>query len=221
MAQINDENAEKTFDDLLRMTRITIHGGMDYKEEKAEAFNFNGKGHGHPICSVAIGDTVRHFKCTTTNIHRSKKSNRKKNHFYQLQDREHCQMDQTEKVVLSPHKQTFIDFNHSIYLVNDETPPLPVYPNGIQNGAVDQTAFELSETDKIGVLNHLLKLEHIYGKVEQPSVSQQECRNCDNKRMKNNPSHSPHPIQVVNKDRLELNLDDLDFANDVADYLFE
>jgi len=211
----------RTFDDLLNITRITIHGGMDYKEEKAHAFDFSGNGHGHPICTIEIGDTVRHFKCTSINLDRARKPQRVKDHFYKLRDRTVCELDSTFTALRNPHKTSVIDFNHSVYLVNDETPPLPVYPNGIDEGIEDQTSFEVSEIDKVGILNHVLKIEAIYGKIRKPSVTESECIKEDRKRLARQPNHVPHPIQVVNKSHLELNLDDLDLAQNTAQYLFE
>lgn len=211
----------RTFDDLLNITRITIHGGRDYKEEVAHAFNFGGGGHGHPICTVEIGDTVRHFKCSSINLERTRKPQHVKDHFYEITDRSVCELDKTFTALRNPHKTSVIDFNHSVYLANDETPPLPVYPDGISEGVRDQTSFEVSELDKVGILNHVLKIESIYGRIKKPTVPESACIREDRRWMDRHPDHTPHPIQVVSASRLELDLDDLDLAHNTAQYLFE
>lgn len=211
----------QTFDDLLNATRITIHGGMDYREEQARPFNFHNSGNGHPICTIEIGDTVRHFKCTSINPARTRKKPETKAHFYELMDRDVCQLDQTFTAVKNPHKHSVIDFNHSVYIVNNETPPLPVYPSGNTRNEEDQTSFEVSDRDKVGILNHVLKMEACFGKIKKPSVPESACVRYDRNWLHRHPHHRPHPIQVVDKSNLELELDDLDFTRNVADYIFE
>lgn len=211
----------RTFDDLMDITRITIHGGMDYKEERAQAFDFGNSGHGHPICTVEIGDTVRHFKCTSVNLSHTRKNPDTKAHFYELMDRDVCELDKTFTAIRQPHKHSVIDFNHSVYLVNDETPPMPVHPNGNTREIDEQTSFEVSERDKVGILNHVLALTDVYGQIPKPSVPESDCIRSDRRWLNAHPDHTPHPVQVVNTSHLELALDDLDFAQDAAHYLFE
>lgn len=211
----------RTFDDLMDITRITIHGGMDYMEEKASPFNFGGSGHGHPICTIEIGDTVRHFKCTSITPAHTRKRPETKAHFYELMDRDTCQLDKTFTAVRNPHKKSVIDFNHSVYIVNDETPPMPVYPRGNTNDEQEQTSFEVSERDKVGILNHVLKMEACFGKIKKPSVSEASCIHADRKWLSHHPHHHPHPIQVVDNSDLELELNDLEFSQNTAHYLFE
>lgn len=211
----------RTFDDLIKHTRITIHGGMDYREERAVPFNYGNSGHGHPICTIEIGDTVRHFKCTSINPAHTRKKPETKAHFYELIDREVCQLDKTFTAVRNPHKNSVIDFNHSVYIVNNETPPLPVYPSGNTNDEQDQTSFEVSERDKVGILNHVLKMEACFGKIKKPSVSETACVRADRKWLSKNPHHRPHPVQVVDNSNLELEINDLDFTQQIAQHIFK
>ena len=214
-------------DDFLKTVHITVHGGMDYKEETAEAFNFRGRGHGHPILSIEMGKTVRHFKCTSVNPLGTRsnpswthKGVHTRDKFYTLKDPAVCDLDKTYKALRQPNMQPVVDFNHSVHIVNDETPPLPLYPNGLNGGTGDQTSFEVSDDDKKGILMHLITQVDTYGKVRQPSVSKTECVEADRDWLNRHPNRQPHPVQVVNTPSVTLSLEDLDLAELSANKLF-
>lgn len=209
------------FDKCIENTRITVHGGMDYKEEKPEAFNMGGSGHGHPILTIEMGKTVKHFKCTSINPSMTNKGSYIRDQFYTFKDPSTCELDKTYKAVKQPHIQPVVDLNHSVYIVNNETPPLPILRNGVNdNQTSDQTSYEVSQQDKIGILSHIINHVSTHGKIRQPSVSKSACIEADQKWLNAHPRHKQHPIQVVKDYPLELNLDDLELSDKVANKLF-
>ena len=191
-----------TVADVAKQTRMVVHGGNDYKDEVAQCFAV-----GHPILSIEIGGDVRHFKCTSVLIRDTDKQQSIQNGYYQLKNPEAVQLDRTYKALTKPTIPV-VDFNHSVYLRNDETPPLLIYPTDNPTIREYQTQFELSEEDKIGVIKKLLELAVEKGNIRKPYVSKDECEQADrdwNQKHGNN----PHPIQVVKSEELTLDMSDL------------
>lgn len=199
----------KTIDEFIANTRITVHGGFDYKDEVAETFRG-----GHPILSIEMGDQIRHFKCTSINLNAVHKTSRIKDKYYMIKDPEDCQLTDTIKMVKQPYLQAVVDFNHSVYLLNDDTPPLHVYPDGDIRNRQDQKRFEVSDRDKRGILEHIVRQVMMNNApIPKPEVSRQDCLDADRKWQKQHPSYRPHYVQVAKKPELELKIDDLDLAN--------
>ena len=87
-----------TIADLARATRMVVHGGHDYMDEKAQYFCY-----GHPILSIEMGGRVRHFKCTSVDVMHSNKYARLQRNFYLLEDPSACQLDKTDKSIRKPN----------------------------------------------------------------------------------------------------------------------
>lgn len=197
------------FEEFIANTRITVHGGFDYKDEVAEIFHG-----GHPILSIEMGDKIRHFKCTSINLNTAHKTTYIKDKYYMIKDPKDCQLTDTIKMVKQPYLKAVVDFNHSVYLLNDDTPPLHVYPDGDTKNRQDQTLFEVSERDKRGILEHIVRqVMRTKRPIPKPEVSHQDCLNADIKWRKEHPNYRPHYIQVAKQPELKLTMDDLDIAN--------
>lgn len=207
----------KTIEQFIANTRITVHGGFDYKDEVAETFRG-----GHPILSIEMGEQIRHFKCTSINLNNAHKTSHIKEKYYIMKDPHTCQLTDTIKMVKQPYLQAVVDFNHSVYLLNDDTPPLHVYPDGNTNHRTDQKSFEVSEQDKRGILEHIVRQVMTSGnQIPKPEVSLEDCKLADKKCQEKHPNYKPHYIQVASKPELKLNMDDLDLANIRFDQLMQ
>lgn len=199
-----------TIADLARTTRMVVHGGHDYMDEKAQYFRY-----GHPILTIEMGGRVRHFKCTSIDVMHSNKYSRLQQNFYLLENPSACQLDKTDKSIRKPNFIPAVDLNHSVYLFQDETPPLKVYPNGNLHHPVDQTQFEISDKDKVGILKTMIAMQkETLHPIRTPYVTQAECEKQDRKI--NERHHYPkHPIQVASSPQLDLNMDDLEWTPEV------
>lgn len=195
-------------EDFIANTRITIHGGYDYKDEVAETFYG-----GHPILSIEMGNEIRHFKCTSIDLSRTQKVSKIKNKYYVIQDPHACQLTDTIKMVKQPYLHAVVDFNHSVYLLNDDTPPLRVYPDGDINNRQEQTQFEVSDKDKQSILEHIVnQVMREKRPIPKPEVSQDECLKADKKWQANHPKYKKPYVQIASNPKLELNMDDLTLA---------
>jgi hypothetical protein len=199
-----------TIADLARATRMVVHGGHDYMDEKAQYFCY-----GHPILSIEMGGRVRHFKCTSVDVMHSNKYARLQRNFYLLEDPSACQLDKTDKSIRKPNFIPAVDLNHSVYLFRDETPPLKVYPDGDLHHPVDQTHFEISNKDKIGILKTMIAMRNETSHpIRTPYVTQAACEKRDMEMNKRH--HYPtHPIQIASSPQLDLNMDDLEWTLEV------
>lgn len=199
---------------LAKRTRMVIHGGHDYHDEEPYCSPYP-----HPILSIQIGNDVRHFKCTSINP--AKKHYGLDATFYELKNPETCDLDKTFKAIKHPEIKPVVSLSHSVYLRNDETPPMKIYTDANNlHKSTDQTNFELSDEDKIGIMKVLvtsvMKLEkkrnegiHVPKGIRKPQVPKYQCDANDRRWNNAHPSHTPHKIQVVNLPQDKLIMDDL------------
>lgn len=204
---------ELTIDDVAKNVRMVVHGGLDYYDEKPSFF-----AQGHPILSIEMANEIIHFKCTSTDF-KTHKTSVIQDGCYMFKDPYYCQLNKTSKAVYGNSFNPIVDLNHSVYLVNNETPPLVIHLN--KRHSTTQTQFNLSQRDKIGVLSQLIYNVDKYGYIRKPYVTEDEIKNADKMWNKQHPQHKPHSVQVASQPILKLQLDDLQLNKIIADKLFE
>ena len=116
-----------------------------------------------------------------------------------------------------------MDFNHSVYLLNDETPPLHVYLDDNAEQHSWQTQFELSDEDKLGIIKKIQSLTVDNKFSRPPVVSKEECDEVSQKWLETHPWHRIHSIQVVEYmteiEKYSLDIDDLEDNMDKSNSL--
>lgn len=199
-------------------TLMYVSGGQDYWDEQAHF-----ETHGHPILTVEMGNIVRRFKLTSADLTKSPKDEYLQRGFYILREPEKVQLNQTYKMSRNPGMANAVDLNHTVYIREDNTPPLKVYPNGYNHNYEWQTQFEVSHDDKVGILAQMARIVQSTGeKIRTPKVSEEECRMID---ARYHNKLRVHPIQVdeLMKDRVpaRLSLDELSYAISAQNALIE
>lgn len=203
-----------TLEQIAKNTRMVIHGGNDYYDEKPKFF-----AQGHPILSIEMANKVVHFKCTSINAQVSKTASLQDG-CYMFKDPYFCQLNQTSKAVNGNKFNPIVDLNHSIYLLNDETPPLYVYDKNT-GYSIPQTRFNLSQRDKVGILTQMIHNVEKYGYIRKAYVTPDEVKNADMEWNQAHPNHHRAHIQVASKPVLSLDMEDLKINKIVSDQLFE
>lgn len=178
--------------------RITVFGGIFFRDEEPVLDKTN-----RPHLGIEFPEgTFCAFKLTSVSKRNKAYSIGKQ--FYILKDPKAVELDHTYHNLLGEQLgdklSGCVDLNHTVRMLNNDTPPLKLYHSSDSNRYYSQTKFEVSERDKVGIIKQLYEnIRH----VRKPQCSETEYQKAE-KEILNSGWYHPYYKNVVPKLHLDF-----------------
>lgn len=184
-----------------KQCRVTVFGGISFRDEAPILDKTN-----RPHLGIEFPEgTFACFKMTSVNKKNKAKSIGRQ--YYALKDPKAVELDHTFHNLMANSLSACVDLNHTVRLLNGDTPPLKLYHDTTSRRWYNQTHFEVSDRDKIGIIE---KLYQNIRWLRKPECSEIEYQKAE-KQIINSGKYHPYYQNVVPK--LDLNISGLDENN--------